>query len=72
MNEKAKQVLPMLKKLGIGGAELHLWISFLFRDLNASAASVEDANALLDTLDAIAQTLAVESSKARDLIKLGM
>ena len=45
---------------------------FYFRDLNASAASVEDANALLDTLDAIAQTLAVESSKARDLIKLGM
>ena len=47
-------------------------MNFLFRDLNASAASVEDANALLDTLDAIAQTLAVESSKARDLIKLGM
>lgn len=41
------------------------------RDLNASASSVEDANTCLDTLDAIAQNLAVESSKARDLIKLG-
>ena len=47
-------------------------VELSLRDLNASASSVEDANALLDTLDAIAQTLAVESSKARDLIKLGM
>ena len=46
-------------------------VELSLRDLNASASSVEDANALLDTLDAIAQTLAVESSKARDLIKLG-
>ncbi len=46
-------------------------VELTLRDLNASASSVEDANALLDRLDAISQTLAVESSKARDLIKLG-
>ena len=46
-------------------------VEISLRDFNASASTVEDANALLDTLDAIAQSLAVESSKAKDLIKLG-
>ena len=46
-------------------------VEISLRDFTASAGTVEEANALLDTLDAIAQSLAVESSKARDLIKLG-
>ena len=46
-------------------------VEISLREINVSASTVEDANTLLDALDAIAQTLAVETSKASDLIKLG-
>jgi hypothetical protein len=41
------------------------------RDLSTSASTIDDANELLDSLDSLAQSFAVENSKARELIKLG-
>ena len=41
------------------------------REFSTSATTVDNANLLLDTLESMEQNLVVESTKARDLIRLG-
>ena len=46
-------------------------VEISLREFSTSATNIEEANTLLDTLDTINQSLGLESTKARDLIKLG-